>query len=91
VGKERIRNINIGWSGMKKIIDPGHTDKNVTYAEHTAKMNGMLTVREVARMLNVHLNTVRRWSNLGILKSFRIGLRGDRRFLKEDVDKFLRE
>ena len=75
---------------MKNNIDSGHTDENVTYADHTAKMNGMLTVREVARMLNVHLNTVRRWSNLGILKSFRIGLRGDRRFLKEDVDKFLK-
>ena len=75
---------------MKKIIDPWRTDENVTYAEHSAKMNGMLTVREVARMLNVHVNTVRRWTNLGILKSFRVGLRGDRRFLKEDVDKFLK-
>jgi len=51
----------------------------------------MLTPGDVARMLNVHINTVRRWSNLGVLKSFRIGPRGDRRFLKEDVDKFLRE
>jgi len=75
---------------MKKNIDSGHTDENVTYAEHSAKMNGMLTVREVARMLNVHLNTVRRWSNLGILRSYRVGPRSDRRFLKEDVDKFLR-
>jgi len=53
--------------------------------------NSLLTTSETASLLHVHINTVRRWSNLGILKSFRIGLRGDRRFLKEDVDKFLRE
>jgi excisionase family DNA binding protein len=46
----------------------------------------MLTTSEVARALNVHINTVRRWSNQGILKAYRIGSRGDRRFRKEDVD-----
>jgi len=76
---------------VKSNIDPGHKDKYVTYAKHTAEMNGMLTVREVARMLNVHHNTVRRWSKLGVLRCFRVGLRGDRRFLKEDVNKFLKE
>jgi len=36
----------------------------------------MLTTSEVARLLNVHINTVRRWSNQGILKTYRIGSRG---------------
>ncbi len=45
----------------------------------------MLTAREVARLYNVHTNTVRKWSNLGILPSFRIGPRGDRRFRKKDA------
>jgi excisionase family DNA binding protein len=48
----------------------------------------MLTTSEVARILNVHINTVRRWSNQGSLKSYRIGSRGDRRFRKGDVDAF---
>lgn len=51
-------------------------------------INPMLTTSEVARMLSVHINTVRRWSNQGILKSYRIGSRGDRRFKKEDIDDF---
>ncbi len=52
----------------------------------------MLTTSEVARLLSVHINTVRRWSNQGILKAYRIGSRGDRRFRKEDIDSFfLRE
>ena len=50
---------------------------------------GMLTISEVAQLLNVHNNTVRRWSNQGVLKSYRIGSRGDRRFRQEDVSNFL--
>ncbi len=46
----------------------------------------MLTTSEVARMLNLHINTIRRWSNQGMLKAYRIGSRGDRRFKKEDID-----
>ena len=51
--------------------------------------NGLLTARQVARLLNVHVNTVRRWNDRGILKAYRIGPRGDRRFSREDVDMFL--
>lgn len=49
----------------------------------------MLTTSDVARLLNVHMNTVRRWSNQGILRSYRIGSRGDRRFREEDIANFL--
>ena len=52
-------------------------------------INGMLTIGEVAQLLNVHINTVRRWSNQGILKAYRIGHRGDRRFREEDITSFL--
>lgn len=48
----------------------------------------MLTTSEVARILSVHINTVRRWSNQGILKAYRIGSRGDRRFKREDIANF---
>ena len=52
-------------------------------------INPMLTIGDVARLLNVHINTVRRWSNQGILKTYRIGSRGDRRFEREDITDFL--
>jgi excisionase family DNA binding protein len=53
--------------------------------------NGMLTMREVARLLNVHINTVRRWNGKGMLKAYRIGPRGDRRFSRDDIAMFLTE
>lgn len=49
----------------------------------------MLTTSEVAAILNVHINTVRRWSNQGSLKAYQLGPRGDRRFRKEDIEEFL--
>jgi len=55
------------------------------------EIDTMLTVSDVANLLNVHINTVRRWSNQGILKAYRIGSRGDRRFRQEDVASFLSE
>jgi len=50
----------------------------------------MLTISEVAQLLHAHPNTVRLWSNDGLLKAYRLGRRGDRRFRPEDIDAFLR-
>jgi excisionase family DNA binding protein len=54
-------------------------------------MSGMLTVREVARLFHIHPNTLRRWSNNGRIKAYRITPRGDRRFKREEVARFLAE
>lgn len=51
----------------------------------------MLTAGEVAHLLGIHVNTVRRWNERGILEAYRIGSRGDRRFRREDIDRFLKE
>ena len=49
----------------------------------------LLTVRDVARLLRVHNNTVRRWSDRGLLQSYRIGPRNERRFKREDLVAFI--
>jgi len=51
----------------------------------------MLTVKDVARLLNIHVNAARRWSDQGIIRSYRITRRGDRRFRQEDIARFLAE
>ena len=45
----------------------------------------LVTVGQAATILHLHPNTVRRWSNSGILKAYRICKRGDRRFRREDI------
>jgi len=49
----------------------------------------MLTIREVASILNIHSNTVRRWEKQGLLESYNIGPRRSVRFKQEDILDFL--
>jgi len=58
---------------------------------NNSQISTMLTVREVTKLLHVHSNTLRRWSDLGIVKAYRIGPRGDRRFRPEDIAMLLLE
>ncbi len=57
----------------------------------TNQMAPMLTVREVTSLLHIHSNTLRRWSDRGIIRAYRITYRGDRRFRREDIARFLAE
>jgi excisionase family DNA binding protein len=49
----------------------------------------LLTVTQAARVLGVTGNTVRRWTEHGLLDSYRIGPRMDRRFNRADVIEYL--
>jgi excisionase family DNA binding protein len=51
----------------------------------------MLTIKEVAALLHIHANTVRRWSDRGLIKSYQINSRGDRRFWQKDIAYFLNQ
>lgn len=51
----------------------------------------LLTTGMAARILNVHQNTILRWTNLGMLPCYRIGPRRDRRIRRNDVMRLLEE
>ena len=53
------------------------------------ELGPMLTASEVAEMLHLHVNTVKRLGDRGELPFFRVCSRGDRRFRLEDVMTFL--
>jgi excisionase family DNA binding protein len=54
-----------------------------------SEFGGMLTASEVAQMLHLHVNTVKRLGDRGELPFYRVSRRGDRRFRLEDVLGFL--
>lgn len=55
----------------------------------TAEVGQLLTASEVATMLHLHVNTVKRLGDRGELPFYRVSRRGDRRFRMEDVMSFL--
>ena len=63
--------------------------KVVNRVENEASLEMMLTNRQVADFLQVSICTVRRWSDKGMLKYYRVGSRGDRRYRRADVLSFL--
>jgi excisionase family DNA binding protein len=53
------------------------------------ELEPMLTATEVARLLHLHVNTVKRLGDRGELPFYRVCKRGDRRFRYQDVIQFL--
>lgn len=49
----------------------------------------LLRIREVAEMLGVNPETLRRWDREGKLKAIIISKRGDRRYKREDIERFI--
>ncbi len=52
-------------------------------------IDATLSVTKAARLLGVHPNTVRAWSDAGRLRYYRINPRGDRRYRLGDLQRFL--
>ena len=48
-------------------------------------LNTMLTSGEVACIFGVSVDTVRRWSDQELIKAYRVGPQGSRRYRREDV------
>jgi excisionase family DNA binding protein len=74
------RKMGISAERVRQIINRKDTKK-----ERPSEIETPLSTGDVALLLNIHTNTVRRWSRSGILKTYRVGPRGDRRFLQKDV------
>ena len=52
-------------------------------------LDATLSVTKAARVLGVHPNTIRAWSDAGRLRYYRINPRGDRRYRMGDLQRFL--
>ena len=85
ISRERVRQI----ANKQRLSRESQVTNSSKINEVISHMDTMLTIREVAQLINAHINTVRRWSNRGILRAYRVGPRGDRRFNRQDIDSFL--
>lgn len=75
ITRERVRQILKGSKAKSK--------------KPVVSLETMLSTSKAAELLKVHVNTVRRWGNSGVLPEYRVGSRGDRRFSRQDVEKLL--
>jgi excisionase family DNA binding protein len=53
------------------------------------KLPELLSLAEASEILKAHPNSLRKWDREGILKAVRFGKRGDRRYRREDIEKFI--
>lgn len=68
--RERVRQIATGRGVSNKKVSPD---------------DQMLTISEASKLLNVHVNTLRRWGDQVMLPYYRVGARGDRRYRRCDL------
>ena len=64
---------------------------SVSVAKEDVELIPTLTIKQVARLLNMHVNTVIRWIMRGIIMPYYITSSGNQRFRLEDIARFLSE
>jgi excisionase family DNA binding protein len=93
-----------GYGGGRTQVRPGFADGEKwiksTYSTKTPRgaivgsamaTRELLNVRDTARALGVHENTVRNWEERGILRAVRLPGSGYRRFSAQDVERLRTE
>jgi hypothetical protein len=80
--------------GGLAVVDKVHiVDKDdiARYSPHVMATKEFLNVRDTARALGVHENTVRNWESRGLLRAVHLPGSGFRRFAVEDVERLRAE
>lgn len=52
-------------------------------------ISNLVDINEASKILGVTKLTLRNWDNSGVLKAVRVGKRGDRRYRKSDIEKYI--
>lgn len=82
--------LGVSRQRIAEILAPNRRINSVSVnGRQSASPHGPLSITDAARFLGVHPNTVRRWSDDGIIHAYRVGKRLDRKFRKTDLEKFL--
>ena len=66
----------------------GYKTKNMSKTKN--ELPKLLTIKQASEILNVHVETLRRWGKSGKLKAVRVNKRGDRRYDPKDIEAILK-
>ena len=67
------------------------TERKKTKPKTYNELPDLLTITQAAHLLNVHNDTLRNWEKRGLIKSIRIGARGDRRYERKLILKIAKQ
>lgn len=73
---------------MRRTQSAGRFNQN-NMPDSNKNIPKLLTIRQAAEILNVHVETLRRWDKSGKLKAVKINSRGDRRYDPKDIEVIL--
>jgi hypothetical protein len=82
VKNKNILVINTG-NGIPNFIE----GKNIF--EQKEEKRGLINITEASRLLGVHPNTLRQWDERGVIHAIRVGMRKDRRYQIEEIEKLI--
>jgi excisionase family DNA binding protein len=82
--------LGVSRQRIAEVLSPNpRTDSLSVRMMRPASPHGLLSATDAAKLLGVHPNTIRRWTNDGLIHAYRVGKRLDRRFRRTDLEKFL--
>ena len=61
-----------------------------TFSAQGRSRTPLMTVGQAAGVLNVHPDTLRRWGARGLVHTYRVGPRSDRRFSRSEIVRMLK-
>jgi len=88
--REIGQTLGVSRQRIADILSPNRRTHSVSVKKmQSASPHGLLSATDAARLLGIHPNTIRRWSDNGLIHAYRVGKRLDRRFSRTDLKKFL--
>jgi len=87
----RLRQEGLSYLSIGEVLGISTQQAHALVQAGIQPINGLLSTMEAAQRLRIHPNTLRRWSKQGILKCYRLGTRGDRRFSASEITDFLQQ
>jgi excisionase family DNA binding protein len=76
---------------IAELLSPNRRIHSVAVStRQSGSAHGLLSTTHAAAFLGIHPNTLRRWSDEGLVHTCRVGKRLDRRFRRTDLEKLLK-